>query len=363
MYPVLVRARNGVGAGAAAGPKPGTPATVPGAPRSVHASQSGTAAVIKWTRPASNGGSPITGYRVTASPSGRHCTTTGTTCRIAGLPTGCRYTFAVRADNATDRLPGTGIGAAGFSAPVMISGRPGAPRRVSAHPGDRVLRVQFTAPASNGGAPITGYQISLNGGLLNGATYRVEVRAINRHGAGPASNVARVKLPMWFHDPISRTARHHEIAVPAHPAHYRGPLRSTRAAAKSHTGRPAFPAPRLNGRQLQPGQATTLGTGAVFAFDSGTLTRAGRQAVAAVARSLGYVHAVTCEGYTDYGGRARHQVTLAAKRAHTVCAELVRRGVHVRTSTRSYGASYPVVVGGTAADRAANRRVVIVVTG
>ena len=44
--------------------------------------------------PASDGGTPITGYTVTAQPGGATCATTGTTeCKVTGLHNGTAYTF------------------------------------------------------------------------------------------------------------------------------------------------------------------------------------------------------------------------------------------------------------------------------
>lgn len=372
-YHVSVRATNTVGASDPAGPQDAKPASVPGAPRSVRASETGTTAVISWTAPADNGGAKIVRYTVTASPGGARCITTGTSCTIAGMPTGKTYTFAVTADNSTRGLPGTGVGPAGTSAPTMISGLPGAPK-VSGTPRDRSLQVHLT-PGSSGGTPVTSYRVTLDGpgthqvvtvkpgshsvtftGLLNGASYRVAVNAVNAHGAGPAG-AATVRLKAWFRDPVAKTARRDEVPVPAR-INYWGKPKHTTATARSHNGTPAIAASRLHGRQLQNGQAAQLST---FRFDSATLTRTGRAQVAAITHSLRYVHSLTCEGYTDYGGEARHEMTLSQRRADAVCHQLARDGVRVGKTVRAYGSHRPVVIGGRPADRAANRRVIVVV--
>ena len=84
---------------------------------------------------------------------------------------------------------------------------PGAPTVTSATAGTkRTLRVVFTAPASNGGAPISHYRATCSSsdggktragsarkllivvrGLTAGKTYTCTVRARNRAGLGPSS--------------------------------------------------------------------------------------------------------------------------------------------------------------------------------
>lgn len=96
---------------------PVVPLSVPSAPVGVTASVAGTpgAADVAWLAPDSNGGLSITGYKVSASPGGQTCTTTGTSCTISGLRAGGTYTFAVVASNAL------GDGPAGVSAAVSLA--------------------------------------------------------------------------------------------------------------------------------------------------------------------------------------------------------------------------------------------------
>jgi len=74
--------------------------TVPGAPTSVTAVRGNGQATVSFTVPSSNGGSAITGYTVTSSPSGFTGTVTGTTITATGLTNGTSYTFTVVASNA-----------------------------------------------------------------------------------------------------------------------------------------------------------------------------------------------------------------------------------------------------------------------
>jgi serine protease len=81
---------------------PPTVITAPSAPRGVTAIPGNGLAVVSWTAPLSNGGSPVTEYIVTASPGGRQVITTGaTTATVSGLTNGTSYTFTVRAANAS----------------------------------------------------------------------------------------------------------------------------------------------------------------------------------------------------------------------------------------------------------------------
>jgi hypothetical protein len=72
----------------------------PGAPTAVTAIALSGGAEVSWTAPASDGGSPITGYTVISWHGGQTCSTTGaTTCTVTGLANGRSYTLHVRASN------------------------------------------------------------------------------------------------------------------------------------------------------------------------------------------------------------------------------------------------------------------------
>jgi hypothetical protein len=61
---------------------------------------------VSWQAPFDDGNGPITGYRVTSSPSGGSCSTTGLTCVIAGLDPNVEYLFDVFASNSDGEGPG-----------------------------------------------------------------------------------------------------------------------------------------------------------------------------------------------------------------------------------------------------------------
>ncbi len=159
-YAFTVTASNVNGTGAASSTSaPVVPSTVPGTPTGVSATSNANAqSVVSWTAPASNGGSPITGYTVTSSPGSLSCATVTTSCTVTGLTNGTSYTFTVTATNAA----GTGSASAA-SAPAIPSTVPGAPTGVSAVAGNGSASVSWTAPASNGGAAITSYTVTSSG--------------------------------------------------------------------------------------------------------------------------------------------------------------------------------------------------------
>jgi uncharacterized protein (TIGR02145 family) len=77
-----------------------TPRTVPGAPTSPVATAGNAQASVAFTAPVSNGGSAITGYRVTSSPGSKTATGTSSPIVVTGLTNGTAYTFTVVAINA-----------------------------------------------------------------------------------------------------------------------------------------------------------------------------------------------------------------------------------------------------------------------
>ena len=180
------------------------PATAPDAPTGVTAARGNAQATVSWGAPASDGGSPITGYqlqyRATSSPTWIAFPTTGTSSTIVtGLTNGTQYIFQVAAVNV--------VGTSTFteSNAVTPATAPGAPTGVAADRGDTQATVSWGAP-SDGGSPITGYVLryypTLNPGstttvtvgttpttntvtgLTNGTQYTFEVRAVNDVGPG-----------------------------------------------------------------------------------------------------------------------------------------------------------------------------------
>ena len=163
-YTFAVVARNSDGDGPASAPTaPVTPvaaATAPDAPTGASVSSGNAQATVTWTAPNANG-SPISGYRITASPGGRTASVPGstTTGTVTGLTNGTSYTFTVVATNALGDSPPSSPSNA-----VIPRTIPTAPRNVSAVAGNGKRRRVVDGAALEGGSAITGYSVTSSPG-------------------------------------------------------------------------------------------------------------------------------------------------------------------------------------------------------
>lgn len=198
-------------------PAPVSP-TVPAAPGSLVATSSAdrTEVGLTWPSPPSDGGSAITGFRVTrdgADTTGGGAFTTvlpasARTFRFTLLDPRAAYNFRVHTINAVGTGPGV-------TAAVHPPTRPSAPTAVRAAPDETGNRasVSWQVPASDGSSTITGYVVSSTGvngagqyttatrlpashrstqvALPGGATtgYTIGVQAINAAGVGETTTV------------------------------------------------------------------------------------------------------------------------------------------------------------------------------
>jgi Fibronectin type III domain len=155
-----VTATNAVGTSAPTTVTTVLPDWTPLAPTGVSASPGDTTAAVSWTAPFSPPNAPAIASYLVTDGSGDTCTATAptTTCTVTGLTDGTAYSFTVAAISATGV---TGAASAPVSVtPVTV---PGVPTGVSATAttisGTPGADVNYTAPASDGGSPITGYTV------------------------------------------------------------------------------------------------------------------------------------------------------------------------------------------------------------
>lgn len=176
-YACDVRASNNVGAGdwSTATANFNTPpaATAPAAPTNVTATVlTRSSARVGFTPPATDGGSPITGYRATcvSTDGGTSRAAVGTSSPITvnNLTVGKRYRCSVRVTNAV------GSTYSALSPRILAAIAPTAPRNVAATVASPTsAKVTFTAPADNGGSPVTSYRVkcaSTDGGAAGTTT-------------------------------------------------------------------------------------------------------------------------------------------------------------------------------------------------
>jgi hypothetical protein len=182
---------------------------LPAAPADVMAVARPGAARIAWSAPVTDGGSPITAYRIAVAPGPLvvDVAAPATATVIEGLADGTSYDVIVTALSAA----GYGDEAHASVTPDAAAGElPSAPLAVTATAGDTVAAVTWAPPTDDGGQPVTAYRVTRStatgavsgmttqtslsqSGLVNGTAYRYSVAAVTAIGTGPATLSPSVK--------------------------------------------------------------------------------------------------------------------------------------------------------------------------
>ncbi|WP_460948464.1 fibronectin type III domain-containing protein, partial [Okibacterium endophyticum] len=136
---------------------------VPGAPRPVTATATGTSVDVTWGVPDDDGGTPLTSYAVVVFSSGspvqqKTVDADATSVSFDNLVPGATYTVSVIAYNTVGGSSGVSTD---VTVPATAPGVPGTPV-AQLSDGDAVT-VSWTAPAVDGGSAITGYDVVLTG--------------------------------------------------------------------------------------------------------------------------------------------------------------------------------------------------------
>ena len=202
----------------------------PGAPTVSATSGSTTSLDVSWTAPANAGRPVLSDYKVryragNGNWTDRSHTGLGTGTTIASLTASTAYEVQVRAVNAD----GDGAWSGSGSGTTGTDRLPGAPGGLTARGGDAAVTLSWTAPGSDGGAPILKYRYRYAAGstvpsgvswrdvpdsadagastadetgvtvtrLFNETQYAFEVQAVNSAGggakAGPATATPRAQ--------------------------------------------------------------------------------------------------------------------------------------------------------------------------
>jgi parallel beta-helix repeat protein len=181
----------------------------PTAPQTLQATSGNQQIALTWVAPVSDGGSPITNYRIyrgTTSGGETYLTEISNLLDFTdtGLVNGQTYYYWVTAVNAV------GEGPQSNEASSVPGNVPGAPTGLNAVAGNGEVSLTWTTPSDDGGFPITDFMIyrgttsggetfivmigNVNGytdtGLTNGQDYFYKVSAKNSIGEGPLSNEA-----------------------------------------------------------------------------------------------------------------------------------------------------------------------------
>ena len=346
-YTATVRATNAAGTGSASSGASATPLPVPPAPVALTSSGTGTAVQSATVVvPAGHsvtfldGGSPVTTLTVAGQGS------------FAVGPGGDTLTFTPAAGFVGTATPATYALMDGFAQQGTSTYTPtvyaAPPAPVPPDPVTTPPTVQVTVPAPvlalagrTGAVPVNCLS---SAGTVRGCTVTLSTSVggrLVRVGSGTdAQGSVDVRLTRRGWDLVHRAG---------------GRALSVQAAIAVDG---ATPIPASTTVTVVPTRVA-LGRSVHFQPGSKGVDRAATRYLRSVRGRLDGVRRVTCLGYTDDRGAASYNAALSKRRARAVC-NLVTAGLDVRVSAHGRGESHPVATNATAAGRAANRRVVVV---
>ena len=178
-----------------------------------------SSATISWSEPVSNGGLPITGYKVICVPDNKRSNLAGPNDRslvVRGIKNTLLTTYTVVA-----------INAAGQSDSVTLTPYPlpGVPKVTAVRGASGIINLSWTARPSNVGSPITGYVVSLVSplpapetmvlptpsvtatggsvsvsGLTNGTSYVFSVKSVSAIGESAIAGRSKAVIPATLPD-------------------------------------------------------------------------------------------------------------------------------------------------------------------
>ena len=208
-------------------------ATAPGAPASATASDAGAqTATVSWSAPSSDGNSAITGYKVEINDGNGWTTqtantgTTATTATVSGLTVGSSYTFRISAINTA----GTSTASTASSSVTIAASAPGVPQNLSiTFPTYQTAKLEWEAPASNGGAAISSYVVDYEtggswisltpsslsatiSGIGTDNAFSFRVAAVNSVGTGSYSTLTHTP-PVPYAGPIAQSLSREPISA------------------------------------------------------------------------------------------------------------------------------------------------------
>ena len=310
--------------------------SAPGAPGAVTGTAGDGSVALDWTAPASDGGSPVTGYRITPFVGGAAQTSvdtgsTSTSRTITGLTNGTAYTFTVAATNAVGTGPASTP--SGSVTPRAAPTAPGAPTGVAGTAGDASAALHWTAPADDGNSATTGYRITpfvgttaqtpvdtgststsrTITGLTNGTAYTFKVAATNSVGTGAQSAAS---------DPVT----------PAAPAVPGAPGRPTGGAGDKSVAL-AWTAPASDGGSAITGYRITPFAGAAAQTPIDTGSTSTTRTISGLTDGTAYTFTVAATNAVGTGPASPASAAVTPQAAKTIVSIEFDDGIETQFQT------------------------------